>query len=154
MGQILAVGQRRESIRRPVVVRQVVEEALELLRQGLPSTVRFDTQFASDCPPALADPAQLHQVVMNLCTNAEQAVEESKGTVQLVVTEERIDTPPEGWSIEPGIYVAFSVQDDGAGMSQEVLNRAFEPFYTTKEVGKGSGLGLSVTHGIVRGHGA
>jgi signal transduction histidine kinase len=153
VSQILAVGQQRDNIRKPVHLSDVVADALDLLNQSLPATISLETSYQRDCPPALADPAQLHQVVMNLCTNSAQAMPDSDGTIRLEVTCEVIEAPPDGWESRPGRYVVLSVTDDGQGMSEETLSRAVEPFYTTKEAGRGSGLGLSVTHGIVHGHG-
>jgi len=151
--QILAVGQRTENTRKPVAVRKVVQEAQTLLRQTLPSTVRFETRFVDPCPDVLADSSQIHQVVMNLCTNSGQAMPDHRGTVSLAIDYRSIPAPPEEWKIEPGDYVVLTVADDGRGMNREVRTRAFEPFFKGNEMGTGSGLGLSVTHGIVKGHG-
>lgn len=152
VGQILAVGQKTENVRKPVYVAQIAKEAQVLLRQTLPSTVKFETHFPDDCPPAMADPSQVHQIVMNLCTNSGQALLGSSGTIVMEVTHETVEDPPPDWEIKPGEYVVLTVTDDGTGMPAEVQNRAFEPFFKGKEKRSGSGLGLSVTHGIVSGH--
>jgi signal transduction histidine kinase/CheY-like chemotaxis protein len=153
VGQILAVGQRTDNVRKPVSVKDIVQEAQTLLRKTLPSSVRFETRFVDPCPFAMADPSQVHQVVMNLCTNSGQAMPGNRGTIFLGIDHVSIQRPPDGWDIEPGEFVVLTVADNGKGMPAEVRDRAFEPFFKGEELGRGSGLGLSVTHGIVKGHG-
>jgi signal transduction histidine kinase/CheY-like chemotaxis protein len=152
VGQILAVGRHQEGTREPIRLSQIVDEAIDLLRQSLPAYIAFQTTYDPDCPPVMADAGQLHQVVMNLCTNARQAIGDRAGTVR--VTVDATDVGPDTGGTSPaGPWVRLTVEDDGAGMSQATLDRAFEAFFTTKPLGEGSGLGLSVSHGIVEGHG-
>jgi PAS domain S-box-containing protein len=152
--QILSFGRQATVARIPVDVRPVVNEAANLLRSTLPPTIRLEVVLADDLPPILAEPTQIHQVIMNLCTNAVHAMRESSG--ELRITLGRVDIgeafvagQPD---IAPGAYVELTVRDTGCGMHEETLTRIFEPFFTTKGPGEGTGLGLSVVHGIVRDH--
>jgi CheY-like chemotaxis protein len=108
---------------------------------------------APDVPMIHANAGQVHQVIVNLCTNAAQAIQNPRGHIRIRLRRADATQPDSPPRIATGEFVELSVTDDGAGMSPEVRARIFEPFFTTKDVGKGSGLGLSVVHGIVRGHG-
>jgi PAS domain S-box-containing protein len=129
-----------------VSVRSIVKEALKLLRPTIPSTISIDT-FFEECGNVLVDPTQLHQVVMNLCTNAFQAMNESEGNITIGLRE----VAPSGElpSLVAKRYVQLSISDTGHGMEKATMERIFEPFFTTKPVNTGTGLGLSVVHGIV-----
>jgi len=135
----------------PVNIQSVVEEALTMLRPTLPDAIRIDARLDAQLAAVLGDGTQLHQVVINLCTNAAQALGEV-GTVQVEldrVDSSRLKLLLLHGELAPGEYVRLVVADDGAGMAPEVLQRAFDPFFTTKRVGEGTGLGLSMVHGIV-----
>jgi PAS domain S-box-containing protein len=154
VGRILMFSRRQEPQRSPVTLRTVVDEALKLLRSTLPAMVEIETRFAPDAPEVLADATQVYQVVMNLGTNAAHAMGQAGGrlTVRLdAITVERgaAAVPPE---LRPGRYVVLSVTDTGCGMDAATCERIFDPFFTTKPVGEGTGLGLSVVHGIMKGH--
>jgi PAS domain S-box-containing protein len=154
VSQILTFS-RSEQIEPVVVnVQAIVEEAMKLLRPTIPATIAIQTRF-STCGNVLADPSQLHQVIMNLCTNAYQAMMESGGemTIELDEVEPESELHTTLPKLEPGRYVQLSVADTGHGMDEATLERVFEPFFTTKPVNKGTGLGLSVVHGIVTGFG-
>jgi CheY-like chemotaxis protein len=124
---------------------------LQLLRPSLPTTIEIRTRIDENCGAVLADPTQLHQLVMNLCTNAYQAMGESGGVLEIVV--ESHDVGVEEARSNPvlatGAHVHLQVRDTGAGMDEATKARIFEPFFTTKRPGEGTGLGLSVVHGIV-----
>ena len=151
--QILAFSRRRDNRYRPMRTVPVVVEALDLIRASLPGTIAIKTRFADGDGVILGDPAELQQVVMNLCANAAHAMER-EGVVQLVVDEVTIarDRELSHGRLKPGRYVRLAVRDRGHGMSPETLQRMFEPFFTTKSVGEGTGLGLSAVHGIVMAH--
>ncbi len=138
--------------RKPVQLRYLVRETVKMLRSTLPSTIEVREHYADFVPTVMADPTQMHQVIMNLCTNAFHAMKEHGGTLELRLENMRLDKHGEEKTLglEPGDYVILSVKDTGHGMSPEVMERIFEPYFTTKEVGEGTGLGLSVVHGIVR----
>ena len=145
--QVLSVSRDQPRSQEPVDVAAVVDEALTLLRRGLPATIRLDTRMDEGCPPVLGDPSRLHQVIMNLCTNAAQAIGQDHGCITVTV---RCDPNPDG---DPPGWVVIEVRDDGPGMTDDVAARVFEPFYTTRPAGEATGLGLSTVHGIVTSHG-
>jgi PAS domain S-box-containing protein len=149
--QMLTFSRHVEMPRRPVQVGLVVKEALKLMRASIPTTVEFVTRVAPQTGTVFADPSQIHQVVMNLCTNAYHAMQQNGGVLQ--VTVDNVTLPAQRADLHPqlreGEYVQLVVADTGHGMSEETLERIFEPFFTTKEQGKGTGLGLAVVHGIV-----
>ena len=135
-------------------IHQVVKEALNLLRATIPTTIEIRQQIDSKCGAIIADPIQLHQVVMNLCTNAAHAMEEKGGVLSVKLESLKLnkDDLKNDPYMKPGQYVQLSVNDTGSGIGQKDITRVFDPYFTTKEVGKGSGLGLSVVHGIVKRH--
>ena len=148
--RILAFSRSGIGERVPVHVQSVVAEALDLIADSVPRGVRFERQLSAGDAAVLGDPTQIHQVVLNLCTNAIQALK-SKGT--LTVALEVIDlaesrTVSTGY-LPRGRYVRLNVRDTGGGIAPQVLERIFDPFFTTKEIGVGTGLGLSLVHGIV-----
>jgi signal transduction histidine kinase len=134
----------------PVHIQAVVEEALAMLRPTLPEAIRIDARLGAGTAAVMGDGTQLHQVVMNLCTNAVQALGDA-GAIEVLLERERTASarPVLHGELAPGTCVRLVVADTGAGMSPEVLQRAFDPFFTTKKVGEGTGLGLSMVHGIV-----
>jgi len=153
--QILVFGRQGESPRSPIQLLNVTKEAVQMMRAMLPTTIEIKTRLASNCANILGDPTQIHQILINLCTNASHAVNTNGGLIEVRLQNETLDadfchlhTP----SLAPGSYVLLQVKDNGQGMPPEVIDRIFEPFFTTKPVGKGTGLGLSVVHGIVRSH--
>jgi CheY-like chemotaxis protein len=153
--QILAFSRQTEYERQPIELKFVVKEVCTFLRASLPTTVKFRQKFSKASTIILGDPIQIHQVVMNLCTNAEHAMRESGGLLELKV--EHVTGETAGIGIHPdltaGSYVRLTVRDTGAGMTQDVAQRIFDPFFTTKGVGEGTGMGLAVVHGIVTSHG-
>lgn len=146
--QILTFSRRHPEDRQPVQIALIVKEALKLLRASIPATIEIRQEIMSQAV-VLADPSQIHQLVMNLVTNAYQAMQESGGVLGVTLNEIMVDGDAE---LVPGPYVMLSVSDTGCGMEKAIMDRIFEPYYTTKEVGKGTGLGLAVIHGIVKGH--
>ena len=152
--RILLFSRRQESSREVVDIGPVVEEALQLLRATLPRSIEIRTTLAPHLPRVLADGTQIHQVMMNLGTNAAYAMRERGGVLSVEL--DAITVGPEAPDLsteeEPGRYLRLRVSDTGCGMSHEVRERLFEPFFTTKGQG-GTGLGLSMVHGIIRDHG-
>ncbi len=153
--QILTFSQRGSPERRRMQLESAAEEALNLLRATLPASIRIQTSFASDAPEIFADATQVHQVVMNLGTNAAHAMAERGGVLQIRSEPATASEPLNGvhGPIPPGSYARLVVADSGAGMDAETQSRIFDPFFTTKGPGKGSGLGLAVVHGVMRAHG-
>ena len=153
--RILGFSQPQEQKKQVVQVQPVIEEALKLMRATLPARVRIDTQFVAGLPPAQVDPGQIHQVMVNLATNAAHAIGEKNGTIHVRL--DTVDVSAEdrqaAGQLEEGKYLRLFVSDDGCGMDRATMNRIFDPFFTTKKQGEGTGLGLSVVHGIVTSHG-
>jgi PAS domain S-box-containing protein len=152
--RILMFSRRQEPQRSLVTLPPVVEDALKLLRATVPAMVEIRTHFEPDTPGVMADPTQVYQVVMNLGTNAAHAMGQQGGRLDLRLEAVRVDAttasrPPD---LAAGHYVVLSVSDTGRGMDAATLERIFEPFFTTKPVGEGTGLGLSVVHGIMKSH--
>jgi signal transduction histidine kinase len=150
--QILAFSRHREQPRQALSLESTVQEALRLLRATVPSSVVIESQFEPQLPSILADSTQLHQLVTNLVTNAWHAIGEAPGRIEVQAGTFNVDadfsrTHPD---LRPGRYVRLSVSDTGHGMDVATIERIFEPFFTTKEAGTGTGLGLSVVHGIVK----
>ncbi|MBA4136003.1 MAG: hypothetical protein C0518_01650 [Opitutus sp.] len=149
--QILTFSRKGEGALAPIALEPVVREALKLIRSSLPAMVHLEETVAPDCPMVLANATQIHQVVMNLCTNAWQALPSTGGHIRVTLAPCALDV--ERVDAQPGAYLRLTVEDNGCGMSPEVAERVFEPFFTTKETGHGTGLGLAVVHGVVRSHG-
>ena len=152
--QILAFSRQAEHKKKTVQAKLIVTEALELLRASIPTTIEIRHNPMSDAM-ILADPTQIHQILMNLCTNAEHAMSESGGILEISLNNVMLDQDfasrnPE---ITPGQYLCLTVSDTGQGMSKGLIKRLYDPFFTTKAPDKGTGLGLSVVHGIVKSHG-
>ena len=153
--QILTFSRRSCQERKPLKIQVLIKEALKLLRAAIPSSIEIEIRVDEDCGPIKGDPSQIHQVIMNLSTNAYHAMQESGGTLEIELQEVEVnyEKTVERAGMKVGRYLKLTVKDSGHGMQPEVLERIFEPYYTTKEQGKGTGLGLSVIHGIVRNHG-
>lgn len=140
----------------PFKMQYIVKEVIKLLRSSFPSTIEIQQSVDNSCSPILADPGQLHQVLMNLCTNAKQAIGGDYGRLTISLKEISINEPQilSGSSLlTSGAYVHLTVGDTGSGMSEEIQKRIFDPFFTTKPKDQGTGLGLSVAHGIIKKHG-
>jgi PAS domain S-box-containing protein len=153
--QILAFSRPNKEGRQPVQIAQVIHEALALLRATLPTTIEIRQHGTAHDSTVLAHRNQLQQVLMNLCTNAEYAMRQTGGILEVGV--DTLDVPYDGIAphraCPPGAYVCLSIRDTGPGMPPEVVEHIFEPFFTTKGVGEGTGMGLAIVHGIVTSHG-
>lgn len=152
--QILTVARKHESVMVARTLDPVLDEVFRLLRSTIPSMVQLELKIAPRCPPVVADDTQIHQVVMNLCTNAWHALPEQGGRIELSLAPCDVDAAfaASHLGLHPGPYVRLTVSDNGRGMPPEVIARVFEPFFTTKQPGHGTGLGLAVVHGIVQSH--
>jgi PAS domain S-box-containing protein len=153
--QILAFSRMNQYKKRvPVEIAPLMKEALKLLRASLPTTIEIRQSIDTETAVALADATEIHQVLVNLCTNAAQAMEESGGLLAVNLSEVVVDSETVGIpkDLKHGHYLRLTVSDTGHGMDPTILDRIFDPYFTTKGVGKGSGLGLAVVHGIVKRH--
>ena len=153
--QILSFSRQQKEERQALQLAPIVKEALSLLRATLPSTIAIAQSLDEALPDVLANPTQLHQIIMNLCTNAAHAMRGQQGqlSVQLSALQVTESGPKPHVEMKPGSYVRMTVRDTGAGMDEATAKRIFEPFFTTKASGEGTGLGLSVVHGIVTEYG-
>jgi len=152
--QILTFSRQTGQDRKPIQVRHIVNEALKFLRASLPTSTEVRRNIQSDAL-VLADPTQIHQVLMNLCTNADHAMREKGGVLEVKLEEVELDADFTALQpdMKPGAYLNLTVSDTGNGMPPDVLERIFDPFFTTKETGEGTGMGLSVVHGIIGSYG-
>lgn len=154
VNQILMFSRQREHQQDPIPLRVVIQEVLSLLKATLPSTILIHDDFSHEDGIALVDHTQFHQVFMNLCANAEHAMRGIQGHITIslgsIVLKPHVIERYGGLS--PGQYLRLTVSDTGPGIPQEIISRIFDPFFTTKEVGEGTGMGLSVVHGIIASH--
>ena len=153
--QILAFSRQSTAERIPIKIQPMVREALKMLRASIPSTITIQADIQPQGGAVLADLTQVHQIVMNLCTNAYHAMEKTGGVLSIAVHATRLDHPPPcaGRELTPGDYVELTVSDTGSGIGPEIMDKIFDPYFTTKEIGKGTGMGLSISHGIIISYG-
>ena len=152
--QILAFSRQSKNERKPIQARHIVKEALKMLRASLPATIKIQQKIEKNTGVIEADPTQFHQVLMNLCTNAAHAMHEKDGVLEISLSnidwdQNAADRPPE---LKPGPYLKLSVSDTGDGINPEARGHIFEPYFTTKQKGEGTGLGLAVVQGIIKSH--
>ena len=152
--QILAFSRQSKQERKPIQVGHLVKEAIKMLRASLPATISIQQQIERDTGIIEADPTQIHQVLMNLCTNAAHAMDGKDGVMQISLSNVELDHPaPEAaLDLKPGSYLKLSVSDTGHGIPSDALEKIFDPYFTTKKKGEGTGLGLAVVQGIVKSH--
>jgi len=155
VAHILAFSRQGEIARTPVHVAPIIKETLKMLRASLPTTIEIRQTMGQDLGKILADPTQIHQVLMNLCTNAAHAMRETGGVLEVDLAQVHLREEPflRTFALEPGNYLKLTVSDTGQGIAPVIFERIFDPFFTTKNRGEGTGLGLSVVHGIVTSHG-
>jgi len=155
VSQILAFSRQQEQERRPLDIRIMIKEALKLMHSTIPTTIRIRDSIAPGVAVVMADPTQIHQIVMNLCTNAAHAMRDQGGVLGISLS--KIEVTPE-WikmhsELKAGPYVLLEVSDTGHGIDPAIREKIFDPFFTTKKPREGTGLGLSVVYGIVRTYG-
>ena len=150
--QILAFSRRQKLERKPASLSMVVLESARLLRASVPAKVSLNVDCKADAPAVLADETQVNQILLNLCGNALQAVQDQERPGVIDVRVQACNVEEAHGKLRPGCYARLTVSDNGAGMDEETRSRIFEPFFTTKKVGKGTGLGLSVVYSIVQAH--
>jgi signal transduction histidine kinase/ActR/RegA family two-component response regulator len=152
--QLLSFGRKSEVNMRLMGVEPLLDDLLRLVRATIPAFIKIKTRFRPEQSVILADPVQLNQVFLNLCLNAAQSMEQGGGTITLACDTRQLtrESCHEFPGLEPGPHILISVSDNGPGIPLDIQDRIFDPYFTTKEVGKGSGIGLSVVHGIVKSH--
>jgi signal transduction histidine kinase len=154
VSQILTFSRMQEHVLTPVSVSPIVKEALKLLKASLPANIEL-RQGINAHQQVMADPTRIHQIIMNLCTNAYHAMEENGGLLTVSLTFDQCDekTSFSHGDLTPGSYLRLTVEDTGAGIPPSILDSIFDPYFSTKGKDKGTGLGLAVVHGIVKSHG-
>lgn len=151
--QILSFSRKQQQELVPISVQSVLQEVVQLIRATLPSTIEIKAEIDPNCGAVMSDATMLHQVVMNLCTNGAQAMEYSGGILEISLFPTEIKTAdPNLPDLQPGNYITLQVQDSGIGIPEDHLEHIFDPYFTTKDIGKGSGMGLAVVHGVIRNH--
>ncbi len=153
--QILAFSRQGSADRILIKIQPLIKEALKMLRASIPSTIEIKEDIHPQCETIVADPTQIHQIMMNLCTNAFHAMEQSGGVLQVRLAMAHIADGDDSAArqLAAGDYVELTVADTGTGIGPDIIDRIFDPYFTTKEFGKGTGMGLSITHGIVKSYG-
>ncbi|MGD9975599.1 MAG: PAS domain S-box protein, partial [Desulfatirhabdiaceae bacterium] len=152
--QILAFARQSNPQKLPVRIQPILKEVLKLSRSAIPMNIEIKSLVDTNCRMVSADPSQLHQVVMNLITNAFHAVEDKNGTIYVALSEKMLNKDDfQDHTMKPGRYACITISDTGTGVDPTLIHKIFDPYFTTKEQGKGTGLGLSVVHGIVKAHG-
>ena len=153
--QILAFSRKQEGDRVSIKVTPILKEVLKLLRSTIPTTIDIHQNFEAESDIVLADPTQIHQIILNLGTNAAHAMREKGGTLAVILKKEDIDSKAAAHytDLDPGSYLKLTVSDTGTGIDHETMQRIFEPYFTTKGPGEGTGMGLALIHGIVKSYG-
>jgi len=153
--QILSFSRQSPENCYPVKIQSLVREVIKMLRASIPSTIRITESIDPSCGAILADPTQISQITMNLCSNAFHAMEKTGGVLSVALTPVSIARQelPDARDLASGEYIELAVSDTGAGIKPEITDRIFDPYFTTKKVGEGTGLGLSITQGIVNNYG-
>lgn len=131
----------------PLQIQPLIKETLKLIRSTIPANISIKQRIDNKCGPTLANPTQIHQVLMNLCTNAGHSMQEKGGNLEIALSEVSIDAD---FDMTPGKYLRLIISDTGHGMTREIMDRIFDPYFTTKQPGQGTGLGLAVVFGIVQ----
>lgn len=149
--QILTFARQEKSDLKLIKMQPIIKEALKLVRSTIPATIEIKQNINPECGIVKADPTQIHQIIMNLSTNAYHAMEEDGGVMKVILKEVKIQGSDKTRAdMIPGTYACLTVADTGRGMKKELIQKIFDPFFTTKKAGKGTGMGLSVVHGIVK----
>ena len=151
--QILAFSRQADNKMVPTRIQQILKDVLKLIRSTIPADIELSQKIQNDCGPVMAEPTQIHQTIMNLVTNAYHAVENNRGRISIQLQEVSLDSNESNQlSISPGRYAMLTVADTGCGIDAAVMEKIFEPYFTTKEQGKGTGIGLAVVYGIIKEH--
>ena len=150
--QLLAFSRKTDEETKPIDMAPIIQQSMKMLRSAIPTSVEFKEHISDDPCSVMGDAAQINQIMMNLVTNAADAMSEEGGlleaTLEKIILQE--EKPCFDWVLSPGAYVRLRMRDTGDGIEPTTMKRIFDPYYTTKEVGKGTGMGLSVVHGIVK----
>ncbi|WP_300460532.1 transporter substrate-binding domain-containing protein [Desulfobacula sp.] len=154
VSQLLNFSRKTELTRKPQNLSLLIKESVKLLRSSFPANIQIIEKISATSNRILADATQIHQVIINLCTNAAQAMSEKGGNLEIHLKDINLATRRKGKSnhLVPGIYQELIIKDTGTGIDPKIYNKIFDPYFTTKEFGKGTGMGLAVVHGIIKNH--
>jgi len=154
VNQILLFARESEQEKKPIRMDKIINEVLKFIKSSIPATIEIIQHIHSDSL-IMGDPTQTHQIMMNLCTNAAQAMENEGGTLTVTLNDVYLDHPLVDYDgvLDSGNYIKLKISDTGSGISKDIINRIFEPYFTTKGPGEGTGIGLAVVHGIVENYG-
>ncbi|MBU3954283.1 MAG: response regulator, partial [Proteobacteria bacterium] len=152
--QLLHFSRKTEQTKKIIDINPMIKEAIKLLRSSLPTSIDIQLNLPDGIKPIMADPTQIHQVLINLCTNAAHAMEEGGGILKIDLSEVELDNiaAAQFQKISAGQFVQLAISDTGHGVDPTIKTKIFDPYFTTKEVGKGTGMGLAVVLGIVQNH--
>jgi len=148
--QILNFSRHKKIERQPLQIQNCINTVLMLMKSGIPRNISIKKNVDPSCPPVIADPTQLHQIIMNLVSNGVHAIGETGGVIKISLMSVNVSQSDSNGGVKPGNYICLSVSDTGGGMPKEVMNQIFEQFYTTRGSENGTGMGLSVVYGIVK----
>jgi PAS domain S-box-containing protein len=149
---ILSFSRQSALEKKPIRITSIIKDTLKLIRASIPTAIEIRQSFSCEHDTVLADPTQINQVLMNLCTNASHAMRKEGGVLEVSLKNVDLELANEALDLEPGRYVKLSVSDIGPGIDSGIIDRIFDPYFTTKGLGEGTGMGLSVVHGIVKNH--
>ncbi len=152
--QLLIFSRKTEQEKQVILLQPLIKETIALLRATIPATIEIKQDIGESLGSVKADPSQIHQVIINLCNNAAHAMEENGGVLEITAVETYLDEVSNirFEDLKPGRYVKLTISDTGCGIDSTIIDQIFDPYFTTKEVGKGTGMGLSIVHGIVKRH--
>jgi len=154
VNQIITFSRQKEQERKPVKISPIMREAIKFFKSSLPKNIKIRESIETKSDTVQADPTQIHQVLMNLASNGAYAMRENGGILDVKLGSFEVDSDMAAKypDLRPGPYLKLIVSDTGCGMTQEVVERVFNPFFTTKKPGEGTGMGLAVVHGIIKNH--
>ena len=150
--QILSFARKTMTALKPVEINTIVKESLKLMRASIPTMIEIQQNISSEPQMIMGDPTEIHQIIINLCTNASHAMKTSGGILEAAVSEVTLDRKSASLyeDLSPGDFVKMTIRDSGEGIAPDILKKVYEPYFTTKEFGAGSGMGLSVVYGIIK----
>ncbi len=153
--QLLTFSRQDDAVKSVMDFKLVVQESMKLIRSSTPVNIKIDQNLSADTYPVMCNDTQINQLLINVCNNAVDALPEKGGIITIELLNETIDVQQtkQQTKLPPGQYTKLTVSDNGIGMDTETLDRVFEPYFTTKDIGEGSGIGMAVVHGIVERHG-
>ena len=154
INRLLSFSRKSEAEKKPIILNSVIQEALKLIRSSIPANIEIKENIPDDFFTIFGDPTQINQIILNLCTNAAHAMQQSGGTLYVSLEKHLIahQKPSAFCELPPGDYCLLTVEDTGHGINNDIIDRIFDPYFTTKGLGKGTGMGLAVVHGIVKKH--